>query len=101
MTITAHVMGDDCLRRVASALALEIRSEDLLARYGGEEFAAILSDRTEEEAMMVAERLRTAVLWLALPNEGAGTGAVVHCQPRYFDPEAGKGAQRPQPDRRG
>ncbi len=72
-----HVMGDDCLRRVASALALEIRSEDLLARYGGEEFAAILLDRTEDEALTVAERLRTAVLWLALPNEGAGAGAVV------------------------
>jgi diguanylate cyclase (GGDEF)-like protein len=72
-----HVMGDDCLRRVAAALAREIRSDDLLARYGGEEFAAIFSDRTEEEALMVAENLRTAVLRLALPNEGAGAGAVV------------------------
>ncbi len=72
-----HLMGDDCLRRVASALAQEIRNDDLLARYGGEEFAAILSNRTEEEALIVAERLRTAVLWLALPNEGAGAGALV------------------------
>jgi diguanylate cyclase (GGDEF)-like protein len=72
-----HVMGDDCLRRVAAALAREIRSDDLLARFGGEEFAAILSNRTEQEALTAAERLRTAVLSLALPNAGAGTGAVV------------------------
>jgi diguanylate cyclase (GGDEF)-like protein len=72
-----HVMGDDCLRRIASALAQEIRSADLLARYGGEEFAAILTDRMDDEAMMIAERLRNAVLSLALPNDGADEGEIV------------------------
>ncbi|MEA3332936.1 MAG: diguanylate cyclase, partial [Pseudomonadota bacterium] len=42
-----HGMGDDCLHRVATAIAEVLRrSSDFVARYGGEEFVVILPDST-------------------------------------------------------
>ena len=57
-----HLVGDDCLRLVASVLSKEIhRASDLVARFGGEEFVIILADSSEEEAMELAERVRIAI----------------------------------------
>jgi diguanylate cyclase (GGDEF)-like protein len=72
-----HVMGDDCLRRIAGVLAGAARQSDLVARYGGEEFAAILVGESLEGSCAVAERMRTAVLDVSLPHDGLGTGAIV------------------------
>jgi diguanylate cyclase (GGDEF)-like protein len=72
-----HVMGDDCLRRVAASLAKGVRRSDMVARYGGEEFAAVLASDSLEDARGAAERLRAAVAELRLPHEGMGGGAVV------------------------
>ena len=50
-----HQVGDDCLRRVASAVKAHLlRHGDLVARYGGEEFACILPATDFEGAMAVA-----------------------------------------------
>lgn len=57
-----HLMGDDCLRKVAEALNKTIkRPADLIARYGGEEFAAILPDTDEQNAVRLAEDMRNRV----------------------------------------
>ncbi|MGL1862818.1 MAG: diguanylate cyclase [Pseudodesulfovibrio sp.] len=54
-----HIMGDKCLKAVASGLAGSLqRHIDKVARYGGEEFAVILPGTEEEGAMRVAERMR-------------------------------------------
>ncbi len=54
-----HIMGDKCLKAVASGLAGSLqRHIDKVARYGGEEFAVILPGTEEEGAMQVAERMR-------------------------------------------
>jgi len=64
-----HPGGDTCLRRVAEALAGQLRRpSDLLGRYGGEEFLAILPDTAAEGAVLVADRLRQVVESLALPH---------------------------------
>ncbi|MCX7289997.1 GGDEF domain-containing protein, partial [Janthinobacterium sp.] len=55
-----HQGGDLCLRKVAGAVASEMRTNDLVARYGGEEFAIILPGTTAVAAGMIAERLRQA-----------------------------------------
>ena len=39
-----HLGGDECLKRIASAVSSEMRANDLVARYGGEEFAVILPE---------------------------------------------------------
>jgi two-component system chemotaxis family response regulator WspR len=64
-----HPGGDACLRRVAEALAEQLRRpSDLIGRYGGEEFLAILPDTAPEGAAVVAERLRAVVESLQLPH---------------------------------
>jgi diguanylate cyclase (GGDEF)-like protein len=52
-----HPFGDDCLRRVAEALRLTVRGEDLCFRWGGDEFAVLLPDTSREGAKEVRERL--------------------------------------------
>lgn len=71
-----HMKGDDCLRRVAGAVASEMRSNDLVARYGGEEFAVILPNQSLKGAAIVAERIRHRVERLRLPSDHAGTPCV-------------------------
>jgi diguanylate cyclase (GGDEF)-like protein len=55
-----HPQGDRLLRDAALAWAPQLRSTDLLARVGGEEFAVVLPACPLEDAVSVAERLRTA-----------------------------------------
>jgi diguanylate cyclase (GGDEF)-like protein len=63
-----HMGGDECLKRVAGAVASEMRANDLVARYGGEEFAVILPNQSLKGASIVAERIRRRVEQLHLPK---------------------------------
>lgn len=63
-----HLGGDECLKRIATAVASEMRANDLVARYGGEEFAVILPNQALKGAAIVAERIRRRVEQLRLPN---------------------------------
>lgn len=56
-----HQAGDFVLKKFCSILQENLRQYDTLARYGGEEFIIILPETTGEEAMIVAEKLRSAV----------------------------------------
>lgn len=72
-----HPRGDACLVEVARVLeAASRRPADLPARYGGEEFALVLPDTSQEGAVMIVERLITAVRELALDNESSEHGVV-------------------------
>jgi diguanylate cyclase len=55
-----HQAGDRFLKEAAAAWQAVVRKTDLVARYGGEEFAILLPDCELEDAMEIAERLRTA-----------------------------------------
>ncbi len=63
-----HLGGDECLKRIATAVASEMRANDLVARYGGEEFAVILPNQSLKGAAIVAERIRCRVEQLEVPN---------------------------------
>jgi diguanylate cyclase (GGDEF)-like protein/PAS domain S-box-containing protein len=63
-----HLGGDECLQRIACAVASEMRANDLVARYGGEEFAVILPNQALKGAAIVAERIRCRVEQLQMPN---------------------------------
>ncbi len=64
-----HRPGDECLRRVAAALAASFaRVDELPARYGGEEFAVILPSCGTADARVHAGRLLAAIRALDIPH---------------------------------
>ena len=73
-----HQAGDDCLRRVASAIQAGLaRPGDLAARYGGEEFACILPATDFVGALVVANRLERQVRDLCIEHAASDVGSVV------------------------
>ena len=56
-----HPVGDLVLRAVGLALREAVRGNDVVGRVGGEEFCVLLPATAAEEAVAVAERLRSAV----------------------------------------
>ncbi|MDP2227532.1 MAG: diguanylate cyclase [Moraxellaceae bacterium] len=67
-----HPEGDECLTRVATALASVMRRPgDLLARYGGEEFVVLLPETGMEGAQDVANRLLAAIDALDIPHQNS------------------------------
>ncbi|MCS0502537.1 sensor domain-containing diguanylate cyclase [Ancylobacter mangrovi] len=85
-----HKEGDDCIRRLAQALASTVRGTDIVARIGGEEFAVLMPGATIEAACDVAERLRAAVEKLAIPHDGLPAG--------FVSISVGCAACRPEPE---
>ena len=73
-----HGRGDDCLKRVAGAIAGTVRrAGDMAARYGGEEFAVILPSTGLDGATAIAERIRAAVAALGIEHRAAPVGRSV------------------------
>lgn len=67
-----HAEGDRCLVKVAGIIQSCLRDDrDQVARYGGEEFLVLLAHANEEEALAVAERIRSRVEAASLPNPGS------------------------------
>ena len=56
-----HQMGDLVLVRIASILKSSIRRGDLAARFGGEEFVVILPNCSKENAVLIGNKLRSAI----------------------------------------
>lgn len=63
-----HAIGDDILMMVASCIQQMCRETDLSARVGGEEFVVLLEEADTTEALLIAERLRTIVSEIRLPQ---------------------------------
>ncbi len=56
-----HECGDFVLINVADLIRKNLRETDMACRYGGEEFTVLLNDTGKEDAMLVAERIRSAI----------------------------------------
>ncbi|MBI2920556.1 MAG: GGDEF domain-containing protein [Planctomycetes bacterium] len=65
-----HQVGDAVLRMVARAMKGTVRKSDVVARYGGEEFALIAPETNKEEAIRMAERLRTRIMESKIEGPG-------------------------------
>lgn len=74
-----HPAGDRVIRNFASLAASELRNHDVLCRYGGEEFAVLLPDTGLDQALVVAERIRSRFAVCAvdgMPPSTVSIGAV-------------------------
>ena len=67
-----HLAGDQVLQSVSATLKRSLRGSDSIYRYGGEEFLALLPGQDVEHAAIAAERLRHAVLKLAIEHPVGG-----------------------------
>jgi len=56
-----HLEGDECLRRVATAIGSELRAPDRCYRWGGDEFVLLLPGTGGDGAEHLAERMRNFV----------------------------------------
>lgn len=68
-----HLIGDEALLKIASAIARAVRKSDVLGRIGGEEFAVFLGGASDVEAAHVAERIRREVEMVRFRPNGDGT----------------------------
>jgi diguanylate cyclase (GGDEF)-like protein len=55
-----HEVGDEVLCRFVAVADRILRGEDIFCRFGGDEFVALLPSTSAEQALIAAERLRTA-----------------------------------------
>ena len=77
-----HETGDGVLRTLAGVIERATRATDFVARYGGEEFAVILPETQLEDAILVADKLRGAVVIAGLHNTtiSIGVAGVPHTE---------------------
>lgn len=86
-----HQAGDECLARVAAALASQCkRGSDFVARYGGEEFVAFFPRTNSAGLRAIAQRMIDAVDALALPHAAADSA-------RHVTISVGLAVQAPEP----
>ena len=58
-----HATGDELLQQFAARLTAALRPGDTAARLGGDEFVVLCEDTSEEQAQLIADRLRAAAAW--------------------------------------
>ena len=69
-----HLGGDECLRDLAAtARGCVSRTRDMVARYGGEEIAVIMAETDMRGALIVAERIRSAIEGMGVPQAREAT----------------------------
>lgn len=68
-----HLIGDEVLQFVAQSIEARLRKEDLVARFGGEEFVVILPETKRDQAILVAEQLRSHFAHTRMKREHAQT----------------------------
>lgn len=56
-----HKTGDDVIKSCAETFLESFSDNDIVARYGGEEFAVLMPKTTEEEAVVLAEKIRKKI----------------------------------------
>lgn len=72
-----HVLGDECLRKIAKLIAKNTnRPADLAARYGGEEFVILLPETELAGAVKIADDVRSEIEAAKIEHTGSTTGIV-------------------------
>jgi diguanylate cyclase (GGDEF)-like protein len=80
-----HQAGDEVLKKVASIIKENIRLIDIAARYGGEEFVVILPKTDINEAIIVAERIRSCIEQTGFLFNGVSIGVTISVGVTQYD----------------
>ena len=56
-----HLVGDEILTTTSKIISENLRNSDIFGRYGGEEFLIICAKTSEENALILAEKLRVTI----------------------------------------
>jgi two-component system, cell cycle response regulator len=56
-----HITGDNILKRLATLFKEQIRKTDIVARWGGEEFIILSPNTNDNQARVLAQKLRKAI----------------------------------------
>ena len=81
-----HACGDYVLTTVAKIIKSSIRAQDMASRYGGEEFTVMLPNTLKEDALQVAERIRTNIEGTNFEYEGTKVHVTISGGVSVFDP---------------
>ncbi len=65
-----HQAGDKVIQALAGVIKRSVRETDLAGRYGGEEFAIVLTDTNAQNALLVAERIRSNAEATVVEHDG-------------------------------
>ncbi|QLI80231.1 diguanylate cyclase [Chitinibacter fontanus] len=66
-----HLIGDLVLKRISQICVSKLRTIDTFARWGGEEFVILLPETDQQQATIVAEKLRKTIEAEPLNFEGS------------------------------
>ena len=72
-----HEAGDRLLCAFAETVRAQSRASDLIARYGGEEFCVLLPEAAQQQALLIAERIRQQFSQVTVPAGRAQLGTTV------------------------
>lgn len=72
-----HLVGDRVLATVSGCLVRHLRRSDVAGRYGGEELVVLLPHTPAAGALIIAERLRSAIAELAFISGGQAVSLTV------------------------
>ncbi|MCQ2573935.1 MAG: sensor domain-containing diguanylate cyclase [Treponema sp.] len=82
-----HECGDFVLISVANIIKTNLRDVDIASRYGGEEFTVLLNETGKDEAMLVAERIRSKIENYDFVYEGQHLHVTISGGVSVFDTE--------------
>jgi len=75
--IYGHPAGDECLRKIATAMSVSARRPyDLVARYGGEEFVILFPETDRDGAIFVAKKVNENINAFNIPHSMNPAGKV-------------------------
>lgn len=79
-----HKAGDKALVVIAETLSSSIRETDFVGRFGGEEFIMVLSGTDHEDALKVANEIRTKVESCGFNSQGKPVNITISCGVTQF-----------------
>lgn len=82
-----HECGDYVLKQVAAIIKSKLRDEDLASRYGGEEFTVMLDNTEKDDAIAVAERIRSCIESYDFNFNNQHMKVTISCGVAVFDAE--------------